>query len=91
LLIDDESGTVEVLARILKGQGYQADAVTDGETALLRLAEAKYDLVLCDIRMPGLSGPEIYRRLEERDPEMARRIIFITGDVMSSGTRRFLK
>jgi CheY-like chemotaxis protein len=91
LLVDDESGTVEVLARILKGHGYQADAVTDGKAALQRLAETKYDLVLCDIRMPGLSGPEIYRRLEERDPEMARRIIFITGDIMSSGTRRFLK
>jgi signal transduction histidine kinase/CheY-like chemotaxis protein len=91
LLVDDESGTVEVLARILKGHGYQADAVTDGKAALQRLAETKYDLVLCDIRMPGLSGLEIYRRLEERDPDMARRIIFITGDVMSSGTRRFLK
>jgi signal transduction histidine kinase/CheY-like chemotaxis protein len=91
LLVDDESGTVEVLARILKGQGYQADAVTDGKAALQRLAETKYDLVLCDIRMPGLSGPEIYRQLEEYDPEMAGRIIFITGDVMSSGTRRFLK
>ncbi len=91
LLIDDESGTVEVLARILRGQGYQADAVTDGKTALLRLAETRYDLVLCDIRMPGLSGPEIYRQLETCDPEMTRRIIFITGDIMSSGTRRFLK
>jgi len=91
LLVDDETGTVEVLARILKGQGYQADAATDGKTALLRLAETKYDLVLCDIRMPGLSGPEIYRQLEASDPEMARRIIFITGDIMSSGTRRFLK
>jgi signal transduction histidine kinase len=91
LLIDDESGAVEVLVRILEAQGYQADAVTDGETALLRLAKTKYDLVLCDIRMPGLSGPEIYRRLEACDPEMARRVIFITGDTMSSGTRRFFE
>jgi signal transduction histidine kinase/ActR/RegA family two-component response regulator len=91
LLIDDESGTVEVLARILRAQGYQADAVTDGETALRRLAGTRYDLVLCDIRMPGLSGPEIYRQLEVCDPEMARRIIFITGDTMSVGTRRFLE
>jgi signal transduction histidine kinase/ActR/RegA family two-component response regulator len=91
LLIDDESATVEVLARILKSQGYQADAVTDGEAAMLRLAGTRYDLVLCDIRMPGLSGPEVYRRLEACDPEMARRVIFITGDTMSAGTRRFLK
>jgi signal transduction histidine kinase/ActR/RegA family two-component response regulator len=91
LLIDDESETLEVLARILKVQGYQADTVSNGETALLRLTRTRYDLILCDIRMPGLSGPEVYRRLEARDPEMARRIIFITGDIMSAGTRSFLK
>ena len=58
LLIDDELEALEVLARVLKGLGYQADAVTDGETALTRLAETKYDLVLCDVRMPGLSGAD---------------------------------
>jgi len=91
LLIDDESGTLEVLARMLEERGYQADAVTDGEEALLRLGRTRYDLILCDIRMPGLSGSELYRRLEAYDPELARRVIFVTGDVMSAGTRRFLE
>jgi signal transduction histidine kinase/ActR/RegA family two-component response regulator len=91
LLIDDELDALEVLARALKVQGYQVDAVTDGEAALHSLAGTRYDLVLCDIRMPGMSGPEVYRRIEACDPEMARRVIFITGDIMSAGTRHFLK
>jgi two-component system NtrC family sensor kinase len=89
LMIDDEANILEILARALRRQGYPVDTVTDGETALARLSEVSYDLIVCDVRMPGLSGPEIYRRVQDRNPDLARRTIFTTGDGINPTTQRF--
>ena len=50
----------------------------------------KPDLILLDIKLPGMSGIELYRRLEAIDPALARRAMFVTGDVMEATTRDFL-
>jgi DNA-binding response OmpR family regulator len=78
------------LTLALRHEGYRVDAVSDGKTALARLAETRYDLILCDVRIPGLGGPEIYRQAKATHPDMGKRIIFITGDTVSATTRRFL-
>jgi len=91
LAIDDEVEILEMLTRVLGRQGYQVDAVSDGESGLARMAEKHYDLILCDVRMPGLSGPEVYQRVRAQDPDLAQRIIFTTGDTISPATRRFLE
>jgi signal transduction histidine kinase/CheY-like chemotaxis protein len=90
LVIDDEEDLLGFLTRALQREGYRVDAVSDGETALAHLADTDYKLIICDIRMPGLSGPEIFRRVQERDPASARRFMFITGDTVGAGTQRFL-
>lgn len=90
LLIDDEVDLLDVLIRALQIEGYQVDAVSNGEAALDRLNQNGYDLILCDVRMPGLSGLEIYEQMQGRFPELARRLVFITGDTVSPHTRRFL-
>jgi PAS domain S-box-containing protein len=91
LVVDDEQEVLEMVVRTLRREGYQVDAVSDGETALNRLAETNYDLILCDVRMSGLSGQEVYRQIVAQNLDLARCIVFITGDTVSPATRRFLK
>jgi PAS domain S-box-containing protein len=90
LVIDDEPAVRETLARVLEDSGYQVDTVADGSAALERLRLRAYDLILCDMRMPGLSGPAFYEAVLAYDPAVAARILFSTGDVVSAATRKFL-
>jgi DNA-binding LacI/PurR family transcriptional regulator/signal transduction histidine kinase/ActR/RegA family two-component response regulator len=91
LMVDDEVDLLTALTLALRHEGYRVDPVSDGKTALARLAETRYDLILCDVRIPGLDGPEIYRQAKAIHPDMGKRIIFITGDTVSGATRRFLE
>lgn len=90
LVIDDETNLVNVIQRALRKQGYLVYSATNGVAGLRILSENQVDLILCDIRMPELSGPDLYQMLELRYPEMVSRIIFTTGDSVSPSTRRFL-
>jgi PleD family two-component response regulator len=60
LLIDDEPGFVSALARILRQDGDIVDTAADGHLALVHLQAQRYDVVLCDLWMPGLDGPDFY-------------------------------
>jgi PAS domain S-box-containing protein len=90
LLIDDEAPVLEVLTLALRRKGYSVDTASDGTKALARLYRKRYDLILCDMRMPELNGPDFYNQIKEKDPELARRIIFTTGDTISLVSRRFV-
>ena len=57
--------------------------MSDGETALRRMRQRSYDLALCDWKMPGLNGEQIYERLRAINPSMSERMIFIIGDVVN--------
>ena len=65
------------------------EATTGGE-ALARLRERTYDLVMLDLRLPDLDGQAVWQRALARDPRLAARVVFMTGDIMSAGTQRFL-
>jgi PAS domain S-box-containing protein len=91
LVVDDEPGIAGVLAEVLQLDGHVVETVGNGEAALGKLAAGGYDLILSDIRMPELDGPSLYRELERRDPRLLRRMIFLTGDTLSPGTREFLE
>jgi signal transduction histidine kinase/ActR/RegA family two-component response regulator len=91
LVIDDEEGILEMVRGELTQHGYQVDVAQDGEEALRRLSESRYDLALCDWKMPGLTGGEVYDRLLNSNPELCQRFVFITGDVISERVQQFLK
>lgn len=55
-----------------------------------RLKSEEYGLILLDIKMLGMSGFELYKRVREVAPSLAKRVVFITGDVMGIDTRDFL-
>ena len=56
-----------------------------------RLKDRPYDLIVCDLKMPRLDGPSFYRELASDDPAMARRVLFVTGDVAGTDAERFLE
>jgi CheY-like chemotaxis protein len=91
LVVDDEREIAEVLAEILALDGHRAEIALSGTDALNRLASGRYELVLIDVRMPGLDGPGVFNELQRRDPALARRLVFITGDDLSPQTRAFLE
>ena len=90
LVVDDEMSVRVALQRYLASHGHDVEATASGTDALARIAAAPYDALIVDMRMPGLSGEELYRELEAKDPEHARRVIFTTGDVVSEGMQQFL-
>jgi CheY-like chemotaxis protein len=59
LVVDDEPGMRETLVEVFEQSGFEAEAVGDGDQALLRLAEGGYDVVVMDVRMPGRDGVEV--------------------------------
>src|SRR5205823_3387173 len=82
LVVDDESEIASLLAEMLTAAGHRVDTVTDGVAALEKLAERPYDVILSDLRMPGLDGPALYREVERRYPHLVSRFAFLTGDAL---------
>jgi len=70
LLVDDETGILDSLGILLRGEGYRVQAAHGGKKALEMLAEEVPDLVVTDIRMPGVSGLDVLARAREADPEV---------------------
>jgi signal transduction histidine kinase/DNA-binding response OmpR family regulator len=90
LLVEDEPLVGDMLAEILALDGYRVDRASNGREALARLRTRAYGVVVSDVRMPDLNGPALYQELRRLDPPLARRVIFVTGDVMNPDTRDFL-
>jgi CheY-like chemotaxis protein len=55
------------------------------------LDAGRFDAVICDVNMPELSGVDFYRRLELKDPDLARRVVFCSGGVFGEATREFIE
>lgn len=91
LAVDDETNILELVEGILVPAGYEVDKARGGKEALKKVEKGDYDLILLDVKMPVMSGIEFYRRLEEIRPELCRRVIFLTGDVVSRETMEFVK
>jgi DNA-binding response OmpR family regulator len=91
LVVDDEQGVVEAVMEGLGKNIMGIECATDGSSALDMIMDNDYDLILLDIRMPGMNGMELYKRISASKPYLAQRIIFLTGDIESESTRSFLK
>src|SRR5205085_11090891 len=91
LVVDDEESILQMIREALTLNGYKVDVAHDGEAALLRLSQYHYDLALCDWKMPGMNGQQIYERLQASNPDMSKRLIFITGDMANEKTQEFLR
>ncbi len=90
LVVDDERPLASAIARELGGQ-MQVELVHSGGEALRALGRTYFDAVLCDLRMPDLSGAEVYRRTHARDRGQAERFVFLTGAAGAVGEAEFLQ
>ncbi len=91
LILDDEPIILELCVEFLSSEGYKVDTVTDGKDALDLLQKNDYDAVISDMKMPSLSGAEFYKLINEKHPKVAKRIIFVTGDILNIETKAFLE
>ncbi|MGZ8410953.1 MAG: PAS domain S-box protein, partial [Hyphomicrobium sp.] len=90
LIVDDETDIARMLAEILIADGHSVAVAESGEQALQTLETAPFDLVISDLIMPGMDGPRLYKHLQEHRPELANRILFMTGDTLSMRARAFV-
>ena len=80
LIVDDEPGMCEFLEYLLEGEGYEVDTALSGTEGLLKLEEDGFALVLADIKMPGMDGIELLRRVREVD----KNVVFVVMTAYAS-------
>jgi two-component system chemotaxis response regulator CheY len=80
LVIDDEGAIRSLLERAFTSRGHAVMQAADGTQALSVAAQMPFDVVICDVRMPGLSGREVVRRMRELPTCRRARFILSTGD-----------
>lgn len=89
--MDDEACVAESLRRVLSGE-FEVTSTTDPEQALTWLESSDwYDVILCDVAMPTMSGIELRNRVHAARPEVAARIVFVTGGILREGVRALLE
>ena len=75
---------------MLTGEGHEVETVDNADDALERVKSERYSLILLDIKMPGMSGIELYEHFQKTAKSLARRVVFLTGDVIGADTQAFL-
>jgi CheY-like chemotaxis protein len=90
LVVDDEEPIRKLVSTILAKSGHTIETTGDAREALVKMDSTSYDVVLMDIRMPGMDGIELYNDIKPRRPELTGRFIFITGDTSDENTKTFL-
>lgn len=91
LVVDDEVHIRDILQEYLVEENFQVETASDGFAALELLGRKSFDLVITDIKMPRIDGRLLYEAIRRQSPELARRVIFATGDTLSRETNRFIE
>jgi response regulator RpfG family c-di-GMP phosphodiesterase len=96
LVVDDDEGVRLAVGKFLRRRGYAVDLADGGTAALERLGESSYTLMLCDVRMPGMSGPELLRQALAIEPDLGVLVLSAVNDaatateVLSLGAMTYL-
>jgi signal transduction histidine kinase len=89
LVVEDEIALAAAVTDALRDAGYKTAHAPDGEQALAIVSEQAFDAVICDLKMPRVDGKAFYRMLAATSPGLARRVIFVTGDVAGTDAEEF--
>jgi CheY-like chemotaxis protein/anti-sigma regulatory factor (Ser/Thr protein kinase) len=90
LIVEDEPTVARLIADVMEDEGFAVDVLLDGREALERAARTSFDLVICDMKMPGLDGQHFYKSLVRTGNPLRDRFLFVTGDIVAAQTREFL-
>lgn len=91
LVVDDEKVVAELIVEILSAPNHHVDAAHNGIDALRLLRQSGYDLIVLDLRMPDMSGQQMYEEMERHHPEHVERVLFVTGDTVMPEIQQFLR
>jgi two-component system NtrC family sensor kinase len=91
LVVDDEEYILSLVRRVLQTEKHQVEVAANGTIALELIARTNYDLILIDLRMPGINGRMLYERLREMRPELIQRVAFITGEIVSPDNQALIR
>jgi len=91
LVVEDEVALGEAVADALTDEGFRVDRALDGEEGLDRVRDQHYDVIICDLKMPKVDGMAFFDEVSATMPQIARRLIFVTGDVAGTEAERFLE
>lgn len=92
LLIEDEPAVMALVRSVLEGQGYSVVPTESGAEALQLLAKGNFHGVVSDMRTPGgVDGAQVYAWIATHRPELASRLVFITGDIANEETAATLR
>jgi nitrogen-specific signal transduction histidine kinase len=90
LVVEDEAALASAVTDALRDAGYIVEHAADGEEALARIKAQAFDGVICDLKMPRLDGKAFFRTLSAGSPGLAKRVVFVTGDVAANEAESFL-
>jgi PAS domain S-box-containing protein len=91
LVVEDETHLARAVADALRDAGYVVEHAADGEDALAIVRTRQHDLVVCDLKMPRVDGRAFFAMLARARPTLARRVIFVTGDVAGTEAEQFFR
>jgi CheY-like chemotaxis protein len=91
LVVDDEEWILALAQELLRAVGHGVETAPDGEAALAAIQRRNFDAIVCDWKMPGMSGVQFQQRLLEDWPQMAERVLFMSGEVIDESFREFLR
>jgi len=91
LVVEDEVPLAMAVTDALRDAGYAVEHAADGEEALVKVTAQPFDALVCDLKMPRLDGKALFGSLAVTSPGLARRIVFVTGDVAGTDAESFLQ
>ena len=91
LIVEDEPALLDLFSEAVQAMGHAPTSAAQGEEAIRLLKGGSYDLVVSDIRMPGLSGIDLFGWIQAHRPDMAHRVLFTTGDAYDAPTLEFIE
>ncbi|MEP7121392.1 MAG: response regulator [Byssovorax sp.] len=91
LVIDDDAAVARALSRLLRGE-HDVEVVNDARAGLAKIAaDSTYDVIFCDLMMPNMTGMDFHESLLAAHPELARRIVFMSGGTFSQRAQEFVE
>ena len=91
LVVDDEEILLCMVRDDLTRHGYTVVTAENGEAALRELHQNQFDGILCDVKMPGLNGRQLFDWIRAARPALSRRLMFMTGDIINDSLQLFLQ
>jgi signal transduction histidine kinase/CheY-like chemotaxis protein len=90
LIVEDEPTVAQLISDVLRDEGFEIEVLLDGRDAVQRALRERFDLIICDMKMPNLDGQTLYQTLSVEGKGTQKQFLFVTGDVLGGKTHDFL-